>query len=82
MFDHEWDFVMELAKREKSLNPVHELLDKWRHFAYGEMVEPGRYFRVLATAARTLATGKAPEGSRPMTSADIQALAERRQAGR
>ncbi len=42
---------------------MHELLHKWRHFAYAELKNPGTYVRMLATAARTLATGKAPEGS-------------------
>ncbi|MGH3975279.1 MAG: DUF6247 family protein [Pseudonocardiaceae bacterium] len=41
----------------------HDLLHKWRHFAYAELKNPGTYFRMLATAAHTLATGKAPEGS-------------------
>ncbi len=39
------------------------MLHKWRHFAYAELKSPGTYFRMLATAARTLATGKTPEAS-------------------
>jgi hypothetical protein len=42
---------------------VQELLAKWRHFAYAELIAPGTYFRVQATAARTLATGQPPAGS-------------------
>ena len=35
---------------------MHELLAKWRHFAYAELKDPGSYFRLLAT-------GQAPAGS-------------------
>lgn len=38
-------------------------MQNWRHHAYQELREPGAYFRVLATAARTQATRRAPEGS-------------------
>lgn len=40
-----------------------DLLRNWRHHAYQELREPGAYFRVLATAARTQATRRAPQGS-------------------
>ena len=62
-FDAEWEIVLDKAKASKDLTPVHELLAKWRHFAYAELKDPGSYFRLLATAARTLATGQAPTGS-------------------
>jgi hypothetical protein len=62
-FDAEWDIVLDKAKQSKDLAPVHALLHKWRHFAYSEMKDPGCYFRLLATAARTLATGEAPPDS-------------------
>jgi hypothetical protein len=55
--------VLDKAKASKDLAPVHELLAKWRHFAYAELRDPGSYFRLLATAARTLATGQALAGS-------------------
>jgi hypothetical protein len=55
--------VLDKAKQSKDLAPIHALLHKWRHFAYSEMKDPGCYFRLLATAERTLATGEAPPGS-------------------
>jgi hypothetical protein len=62
-FDREWDVVLDTARREQDLEPVQRLLRKWRHFAYAELTSPGSYFRVLATAAHTLATGQPPAGS-------------------
>ncbi|MGH3624369.1 MAG: DUF6247 family protein [Sciscionella sp.] len=62
-FDREWEIVLDRAKQTKDLTPVHDLLAKWRHFAYAELKDPGSYFRLLATAAHTLATGEAPAGS-------------------
>lgn len=62
-FDAEWEIVLDEAKQAKDLAPVHDLLHKWRHFAYAELKNPGTYFRMLATAAHTLATGKAPASS-------------------
>jgi len=62
-FDVEWEIVLDKAKASKDLAPVHELLAKWRHFAYAELKDPGSYFRLLGTAARTLATGQAPASS-------------------
>ncbi len=64
-FDREWEIVLDQAKRDQDLEPVHDLLAKWRHFAYAELKAPGSYFRVLATAAHTLATGQPPVGSVP-----------------
>jgi Family of unknown function (DUF6247) len=75
-FDREWEIVLECVKQAKDLAPVHDLLHKWRHFAYSELKEPGTYFRLLATAAHTLATGKAPAGS--VSAEDIKAMIDRR----
>jgi hypothetical protein len=75
-FDREWEIVLERAKQTKDLAPIHDLLHKWRHFAYSELKEPGTYFRMLATAARALATGKAPADS--VSAQDIRALINRR----
>lgn len=44
--------------RPASLDPIHELLNKWRHFAYAELKDPGSYFMVLARATRKLADGR------------------------
>ena len=63
VFDAEWEFVLEEAKRLKDLAGVRDLLQHWRHFAYQELREPGGYFRVLATAAHVQATRRAPAGS-------------------
>jgi len=60
-FDREWEIVLDQAKRDQDLEPVHDLLAKWRHFAYAELKAPGTYFRVLATAAQTLVTGQRAE---------------------
>jgi hypothetical protein len=63
VFDAEEEHVLDAAKRSKDLAGVDELLAKWRHLAYQELREPGDYFRVLAAAAHTQATGSAPAGS-------------------
>lgn len=44
--------MLEEAKQSKDLAEVHDLLGKWRHFAYAELKEPGRYFGLLAKAER------------------------------
>ncbi|WP_028925365.1 DUF6247 family protein [Pseudonocardia acaciae] len=62
-FDREWETVLDRAKQTKDLSDIHDLLAKWRLFAHAELKEPGSYFRVLATAAHTAATGRAPAGS-------------------
>jgi hypothetical protein len=61
-FDREWEIVLDQAKQDQDLEPVHDLLATWRHFAYAELKAPGTYFRVLATAAQTLATAKPRPG--------------------
>ena len=68
--------MLEEAKQTQDLAGVQDLLAKWRHFAYAELTAPGTYFRVLATAAQTLATGRAPAGSVP--GEEIDALIRRR----
>jgi len=61
VFDGEWESVFEAAKQSKDLAEVHDLLGKWRHFAYAELTEPGWYFGLLAKAERILRTGTNPE---------------------
>lgn len=62
-FDREWEYVVERAKQAKDLDPITNLLHKWRHFAYMEMREPGAYYRVLARSEEILAGAEPPEGS-------------------
>lgn len=78
VFDAEWEYVLEEAKKSKDLAGVRDLLQHWRHHAYQELREPGAYFRVLATAARGQATRKAPAGS--VSSEDIRARIDARLA--
>ena len=68
--------MLEEAKQTQDLAGVQDLLVKWRHFAYAELTEPGSYFRVLATAAHTLATQQAPAGS--VSGEEIDELIRRR----
>lgn len=75
-FDREWEIVLDQAKRDQDLQPVQDLLAKWRHFAFAELTSPGSYFRVLATAAQALATGQAPAGS--VSGDEIKELIRRR----
>jgi hypothetical protein len=75
-FDAEWEHVLEAAKRSKDLTGVHELLAKWRQFAYGELLEPGRYFRVLAAAAQAQAAGRPVAGA--ASADDVRALIQQR----
>ena len=75
-FDAEWEIVLDKAKQSKDLASVHDLLAKWRHVAYAELKDPGSYFRLLATAARTLATGEAPAGS--VSGDEVKALIRER----
>jgi hypothetical protein len=49
-FDREWDLVLDQAKVSKDLAGVRTLLAKWRHIAYGELRDPGSYYRMLAKA--------------------------------
>jgi Family of unknown function (DUF6247) len=75
-FDREWEIVLERAKQSKDLAGVHDLLNKWRHLAYAELIDPGSYYRLLATAAHTLATGTVPPGS--VSGEDMKALIRQR----
>ncbi len=59
IFDAEWEFVLEAAKRTQDLQAIHDLLAKWRHFAAAEVAEPGWYFGVQDQAERILAAGSA-----------------------
>lgn len=71
-FDREWEIVLERAKQDKTLEPVHGMLAKWRHLAHAEQREPGSYYRLLAQAEHGLRTGRAPEGS--VSGEEIKAL--------
>jgi uncharacterized protein DUF6247 len=57
VFDSEWEFVLEEAKRSKNLAGVHELLHKWRFFALEELRKPGWYGSLQAKAEQILRTG-------------------------
>ncbi len=72
VFDREWEIVLDRAKASKDLGGVQDLLQKWRHFAYAELADPGSYFRVLAQAARIQATGRPAAGS--MSGDEVRAL--------
>ncbi|MGQ0466622.1 MAG: DUF6247 family protein [Sporichthyaceae bacterium] len=63
VFDGEWEFVLEQAKASKEVDGIRNLLEKWRIWAYTELVEPGTYFGVLQKAAHLQAGGRPPEGS-------------------
>ena len=79
VFDREWEFVLEQAKRSHDLGGIHELLGAWRFHAHAEQLEPGSYFRTLAVAARIQATGSAAPSA---ASADeVRALIRARLAG-
>lgn len=78
VFDAEWESTLEQAKRSKDLAGVRELVAHWRHFAYQELLAPGSYSRVLATAARTQATRQAPP--RSLSAEELRAQIEARLA--
>lgn len=75
-FDAEWEIVLERAKQAKDLAPVHALLGKWRHIAYGELTDPGSYYRLLTKAEHILATGETPPGS--VSGEEMKALIRQR----
>jgi hypothetical protein len=79
VFDGEWEFVLEQAKATKDLAGIRDLLEKWRHFAYAELVEPGTYFLVLQKAAHLQAGGRPPEGS--LSLAELRTVQEARRNG-
>lgn len=76
VFDAEWELVLEAAKASQDLAGVHELLGKWRFVAHQELKDPGSYFRLLATAARTIATGGPPAGS--VSAEEVRAVIQAR----
>jgi Family of unknown function (DUF6247) len=77
VFDVEWESALDAAKAAKNLDEVHELLRKWRHFAYAELREPGWYFGLLAKAERIQRTGTNPDA---VPAEEMQALIARRLA--
>ena len=77
-FDHEWDLVLDEAKRGKDLEPIQSLLIKWRHLAYAELKDPGSHYRMLAKAEEIMRTGQNPGGA---SIEEVRALIQRRLAG-
>jgi uncharacterized protein DUF6247 len=75
-FDREWEIVLERAKQDKTLDPVHSMLNKWRHLSYMELKDPGAYYQLLAKAEQITRTGQAPEGS--VSGDEIKALIRQR----
>lgn len=75
-FDREWDQVLERAKQSHDLTVVQDLLAKWRHHAYMEMLEPGSYYRMSADAEEVQRTGVAPRGS--VDGEEIKSLVQQR----
>jgi len=75
-FDREWEIVLDEAKRDKTLDPVYDILSKWRHTAYMELRDPGSYYRLLAQCEQILRTRKAPEGS--ISGDEMKALLSKR----
>ena len=78
VFDAEWEYVLEEAKQSKDLTAVHDLLHKWRFFAFEESRTPGWYAALQAKAERILHTGVNP-GAVPYE--DMQELLARRRNG-
>lgn len=71
VFDQEWAVVLEDAKASKDLAGIRALLNKWRHFAYAEVTDPGSYYRVLAKSELIQRTGTNPDA---VPLAEVQAL--------
>ncbi|TLG17898.1 hypothetical protein FEK35_01855 [Nocardia cyriacigeorgica] len=63
IFDSEWELVLEQAKENKELTGIRAMLDKWRHIAHDELVEPGSYFRLQAKAEQIQRTGVNPDAA-------------------
>ncbi|MFD3594054.1 DUF6247 family protein [Nocardia sp. NPDC058640] len=78
VFDAEWELVLDEAKRTKELDGIRNLLNHWRHIAYDEMVEPGTYFRLQATAEQIQQTGM---NSQAATIEEMRALIRQRLEG-
>jgi hypothetical protein len=68
--------VLDEAAASGSLVGMRDILVRWRIIAYAEQRDQGQYFRVLAAAARTQATGQAPPGS--VSGEEILALINKR----
>jgi hypothetical protein len=77
-FDAEWEYVLDEAKQSKDLTAVHDLLHKWRFFAFEESRSPGWYAALQAKAERILLTGVNP-GAVPYD--NMQELLTRRRNG-
>jgi hypothetical protein len=77
-FDREWELVLDRAKASKDLAGVRTLLAKWRHIAYGELRDPGAYYRMLARAEQIQRLGANPGAG---SLEDMKALIRERQAG-
>lgn len=75
-FDREWEIVLDRVKQSKDLADLHELLNKWRHTAYGEMRDPGSYYRMLSKAEQILHAGGNPDA---VPFEEMQALIRQRQ---
>ncbi|GAA3464259.1 DUF6247 family protein [Saccharothrix longispora] len=75
-FDREWELVLERAKVSKDLAGVRELLGKWRHIAYGELHDPGSYYRMLAKAEQVQRLGANPDA---VSLEEMKALLRQRQ---
>jgi len=71
-FEKDWTATLDEVKQSKNLTVLHAMLTKWVQFAAAEQRDPGSYFRVLAAASRTEATGQAPAGS--MSGTDVLAM--------
>lgn len=76
-FDREWELVLDRAKASKDLADVRTLLAKWRHIAYGELRDPGSYYRVLAKAEQIQRLGANPDA---VSLEEMKALLRGRQA--
>ncbi|WP_123746917.1 DUF6247 family protein [Saccharothrix texasensis] len=75
-FDREWELVLERAKVSKDLAGIRDLLGKWRHIAYGELRDPGSYYRMLAKAEQVQRLGANPDA---VSLEEMKALLGRRQ---
>jgi hypothetical protein len=74
-FDREWVLTLDAAKAARSLEPIHEMLAKWRHIAAAEQRDPGAYLRLLQRAAEIEQAGHNPRAG---TIEDMRAMLRRR----
>lgn len=75
-FDREWELVLERAKVSKDLAGIRDLLGKWRHIAYGELRDPGSYYRMLAKAEQVQRLSANPDA---VSLEEMKALLRQRQ---